>query len=165
MINTYSFEQFQLLIKTDGWTIPQVAECLKQVASKSQLNEEAVCRTLLAWLDATPHVANHASGRRFTRLQFLENTLSAAGYYLTKRDIEPWLKRIMAIGGLMICCPIRPLIRAWQQQEARIDQLEHDLHQMEVARNRAKAELAHVQAERDHFLAINSEQYLQVSEC
>jgi GT2 family glycosyltransferase len=143
-------------ISQDAWNIPQVAECLTQVASKSQLNEEAVCRTLLTWLDATPHVANHASGRRFTRLQFLENTLSAAGYYLTKRDIEPWLNQYgdWHPDNLLPYTPIDPRL---EQQETRIDQLEHDLHQMEVAKNRAKAELAHVQAERDHFLATTTE--------
>ncbi len=147
---------FSQAIGQNGWTIPQIAECLKQVASVDQLNDEAVCRTLLAWMDDTPHVANHDSGRRFTRLQFLENTLSAAGYYLTKRDIEPWLEKYgdWRPDDLLPYTPIDPRLA---EQETRIDQLEHDLHQMEVARNRAKAELAHVQAERDHFLAVNSE--------
>jgi O-antigen biosynthesis protein len=161
MTNTHSFEQFQWLIKTDAWTIPQVAECLKQAASQSQLDEEAVCRTLLAWLDATLFVANHATGRRFTRLQFIENTLSAAGYMLTLRDFDSWFAAQSEgrqghwhANDLLPYMPIDPRLA---EQEARIDQLEHDLHQTEVARNRAKAELAHVQAERDHFLATTTE--------
>ena len=156
MTNTYSSEQFQELIKTDGWTIPQAADCLKQNASFAQSSEETVCKTLLAWIDAIAHVANHANGRRFTRLEFLENTLSAAGYYLTKREIEPWLNKQgdWRPTDLLPYTPIDPRLA---EQELRIDQLEHDLHQMEVAKNRAKAELAHVQAERDHFFATTTE--------
>ena len=158
MTNTYSSEQFQLLIKTDAWTIPQVAACLRQTATAAPLDGEAVCLTLLAWLDATPHVAKHATGRRFTRLQFIENTLSASGFHLTQRDFDAWFKA--QSGGdwrpndLLPYTPVDPRL---EQQESRIDQLEHDLHQMEVARNRAKAEVAHVMAERDHFIAVNSE--------
>jgi O-antigen biosynthesis protein len=168
MTNTHSSEQFQLLMKTDGWTISQVAEYLKQVLGAAQLDDEAFCRTLLAWLDATPHVANHATGRRFTRLQFIENTLSAAGYALTERDFNGWFEAQhhenqgnWRPNDLLPYAPIDPRLA---DQEARIDELEHDLHQMEVARNRAKAELAHVQAERDHFIAVNSEEiYKSVS--
>ena len=151
-----SITAFSSIISQNGWTIPQVADCLKKVAAAEQLSEKAVCQTLLAWIDATPHIANHATGRRFTRLQFLENTLSAAGYYLTKRDMEPWLEKYgdWRPDELLPYTPIDPRLA---QQETRIDQLEHDLHQMEVARNRAKAEVAHVQAERDHFLAVNAE--------
>ena len=158
MANTHSFEQFQVLIQTDTWTIPQVAECLRQTATAAPLDGEAVCLTLLAWLDATPHVAKHAIGRRFTRLQFIENTLSASGFQLTQRDFDAWFKA--QSGGdwrpndLLPYTPVDPRL---EQQESRIDQLEHDLHQMEVARNRAKAEVVHVMAERDHFLAVNSE--------
>ena len=154
---------FSQIISRDGWTIPRVADCLKQATVAESLSEEAVCKTLLAWLDATPYVAKHATGRRFTRLQFLENTLSAAGYHLTRRDIEPWLERTgdWRPNALLSYTPVDPRL---QEQESRIDLLEHDLHQMEVARNRAKAELAHVQAERDHFLATSTEQiYKSVS--
>ena len=156
MTKTYASVPLQPLLQTDGWTIPQAAECLKQTASVAQWSEETACKTLLAWLDATPHVAKHASGRRFTRLQFLENTLSAAGYYLTKREIEPWLNEQgdWRPADLLPYTPIDPRLA---EQELLIDQLEHDLHQMEVAKNRAKAELAHVQAERDHFLATMTE--------
>jgi O-antigen biosynthesis protein len=165
MTSTHASEQFQSLVKTDGWTIPQVADCLKQTATAAQLDDEAVCRTLLAWLDATPLVASHATGRRFTRLQFIENTLSAAGYMLTMRDLDGWLKAQSAgdwqPNELLPYTPIDPRLA---EQEAHIDQLEHDLHQMEVARNRARAELAHVQAERDHFIAVNAEEiYKSVS--
>lgn len=152
-------------ISQDGWTIPQVADNLRQAVATQQLNAEAVCRQLLTWLDETVHVANHATGRRFTRLQFIENTLSASGFHLTQRDFDAWFKA--QSGGdwrpndLLPYTPVDPRL---ELQESRIDQLEHDLHQMEVARNRAKAELAHVQAERDHFIAVNSEQiYKSVS--
>ena len=144
-------------ISRDGWSTPQIAASLKQVATADNLAEEAVCQTLLAWLDATPHVANHATGRRFTRLQFIENTLSAAGHMLTQRDFDGWFKA--QSGGdwrpfdLLPYTPVDPRLA---EQAARIDQLEHDLHQMEVARNRAKAEVAHVIAERDHFFAVHS---------
>ena len=152
-----SHPAFMQTVSRDGWTIPQLAECLNQTATAAQLDDEAVCRTLLAWLDATPHVASHATGRRFTRLQFVENTLSASGFYLTQRDFDAGFKA--QSGGdwrpndLLPYTPVDPRL---EQQEARIDQLEHDLHQMEVARNRAKAELAHVMAERDHFFAVHS---------
>jgi O-antigen biosynthesis protein len=165
MTNMHSHELFQSLVTTDDWTIPQVAECLKQAATAAQLSDVAISHTLLAWLDATTYVANHATGRRFTRLQVIENTLSAAGFQLTQRDFDVWFKA--QSGGdwrpneLLPYTPIDPRLA---EQETRIDQLEHDLHQMEVAHNRAKAEVAHVQAERDHFLAVNSEQiYKSVS--
>ena len=165
MTNTHSSVQFQLLVKTEGWTIPQAAECLKQTATAAQLDDEAVCRTLLAWVNASTQIASHATGRRFTRLQFIENTLSAAGFALTLSDVDAWLKE--QSGGdwrandLLPYTPIDPCLA---EQEARIDQLEHDLHQMEVARNRAKAELVHVQTERDHFIAVHSEEiYKSVS--
>ena len=159
MANTRFAEQFQARLSADAWTIPQAAECLAQVATDEQLSDEVVCQTLLAWMDATPHVGNHATGRRFTRLQFLENTLSAAGYYLTSRDVEPWLGKEAKDGNWRPndLLPYTPIDTHLAEQESRIDQLEHDLHQMEVARNRAKAEVAHVQAERDHFLAVQSE--------
>jgi GT2 family glycosyltransferase len=159
---------FTQIISKNGWTIPQVSECLRQAFGTEQMDEKTVCSTLLAWLDECTHVANHATGRRFTRLQFLENTLSAAGYALTLRDVDGWFKAQSESNqgdwrpnDLLPYTPIDPRLA---EQESRIDQLEHDLHQMEVARNRAKAELAHVQAERDHFIAVNSEEiYKSVS--
>jgi O-antigen biosynthesis protein len=165
MTNMLSHEQFQSLVTTDDWTIPQVAERLKLTLGEATLDEKTICCTLLDWLDAAPHVANHATGRRFTRLQFIENSLSAAGFQLTQRDFDDWFKS-QSEGDwrpneLLPYMPVDPRL---ELQEARIDQLEHDLHQMEVARNRAKAEVAHVQAERDHFLAVNSEKiYKSVS--
>jgi O-antigen biosynthesis protein len=164
----HSPEQFQLLIKTDAWTIPQLADCLKQALAGETLNDEMVCSNLLAWLDATPHVADHATGRRFTRLQFIENTLSAAGFALTLRDFDGWFVA-QSLGNkgdwrpneLLPYTPVDPRLA---EQEAHIDQLEHDLHQMEVARNRVKSELVHVQAERDHYIAVHSEEiYKSVS--
>ena len=168
MTNTYPSEQFQLQIKTDAWSVPQIAACLKQVSVAHSLDDKTVCRTLLAWLDATPYVANHATARRFTRLQFIENTLSAAGFALTLRDFDDWFKAqseansgIWRPNDLLPYAPVDPRL---EEQENRIDQLEHDLHQMEVARNRAKAELSHVQAERDHFIATHNEEiYKSVS--
>ena len=168
MTNTNSSEQFQFVIKTDGWTIPQATACLKQAIGEVPLDEKTICCKLLTWLDANTHVANHATGRRFTRLQFIENTLSAAGYMLTSRDFKSWFEaQSQANKGdwrphdFLPYTPIDPRLA---EQETRIDQLEHDMHQMEVARNRAKAELAHVQAERDHFIAVHSEEiYKSVS--
>jgi O-antigen biosynthesis protein len=159
MTKTPFTEQFQVLMATEGWTVVQAAAYLTKLAGNEQLTNEAVCKTVLAWMDTTTYVASHATGRRFTRLQFLENTLSAAGYYLTKRDMAPWLGGSGLSGhwrsdDLLPYAPIDPRLA---EQETRIDQLEHDLHQTEVARNRAKAELAHVQAERDHFLATTTE--------
>jgi O-antigen biosynthesis protein len=160
-----SSSAFTQTICQDDWTVPQVAECLKQTQGEAQQDEKTICCTLLAWVDATTHVANHATGRRFTRLQFIENTLSAAGIALTLRDVDAWFKE--QSGGdwrandLLPYPPIDPRLA---EQEARIDQLEHDLHQMEVARNRAKAERAHVEAERDHFIAVHTDEiYKSVS--
>jgi O-antigen biosynthesis protein len=159
---------FTQIMSQEGWTIAQVAECLKQLAASDNLDDEAVCLTLLAWVNATPHVADHATGRRFTRLQFIENTFSAAGFALTQRDFNAWFvsQSYESHGNWRPdeLLPYATIDLRLEQQEARIDKLEHDLHQMEVARNRAKAELAHVQAERDHFIATNSEQiYKSVS--
>ena len=158
-----SSSSFSRTIIQNGWTIPQVAHHIKQEAAEKDLDAQVVFFTLLSWLDATAHVAEHATGRRFTRLQFLENTLSAAGYALTQRDFAAWLQTVgdatdWRPDELLPYTPIDPRLA---EQDARIDQLEHDLHQMEVARNRAKAEVAHVQAERDHFLALHSEQIYQ----
>jgi hypothetical protein len=151
---------FSQTVCQDNWTIPQIAECLKQADVTGQLNEEVFFKTLLAWIDTIPHVAKHATGRRFTRLQFLENTLSAAGYYLTKRDMVTWLERYgdWRPDELLPYAPIDPRLA---EQEMRIDQLEHDLHQMEVAKNRARAELVHARS----FFSDNEGEYLQVSEC
>jgi O-antigen biosynthesis protein len=153
------------IVDHDGWTIPQVAECLKQTQGEAPQDEKTICCTLLARLDATRHIANHATGRRFTRLQFIENTLSAAGFMLTLRDFDAWFKA-QSEGDWRPneLLPYKPIDPRLEQLEARIDQLEHDLHQMEVARNRAKAEVAHVQAERDHFIAVHTEEiYKSVS--
>ena len=163
---TYSTIEASTLVKTigqKGWTIPQIAYYVKQEAVDKDLDAQAVFFTLQSWLDATAHVAEHATGRRFTRLQFVENTLSVAGYALTRRDFEHWLR----LSGEQTnwrpdeLLPYSPIDPRLAEQEARIDQLEHDLHQMEVARNRAKAEVTHVQAERDHFLALHTEQIYQ----
>ena len=159
---------FTQIMSQEGWTIPQAAACLKLLADSDHLSDEAVCLRLLAWVNATPHVANHATSRRFTRLQFIENTLSAAGFALTQRDFNAWFEAQSHENqgnwrpdDLLPYTPINPRLA---EQEAYIDALEHDLHQMEVARNRAKAELVHVQAERDHFMAVNSEEiYKSVS--
>jgi hypothetical protein len=52
----------------------------------------------------------------------------------------------MAIDYLALL-PYTPADPRLEQQEAHIDQLEHDVLQMEVARNRVKDELSFVQAE------------------
>jgi O-antigen biosynthesis protein len=150
---------FLHVVGADGWTIHEVVKCLNLAIDDEILDVSTACKTLLAWVNGLPHVANHATGRRFTRLQLIENTLSAAGYYVTLRDIESLLAKEGEFGDWRPyeLLPYTPLDPRLAQQEARIDQLEHDLHQMEVARNRAKAELAHVQAERDHFLAVTTE--------
>ncbi len=154
------------LLGQDGWTLVQVGALIKLYAQATHASDAAICQALLAWLDAVPHVGEHATVRRFTRLQFLENSLSVAGYALTRRDFEPWLQAsaVHADWRPDKLLPYTPIDPRLVEQEARIDQLEHDLHQMEVARNRAKAEVAHVQAQRDHFLALHTEQiYKSVS--
>ena len=119
--NLAFYPAFSQVISRDGWTIPQAAECLKQAVGTAQLDEKTVCCTLLAWVDTTMHVAIHATGRRFTRLQFIENTLSVAGFALTQRDFEGWFKS-QAEGdrgdwrpnGLLPYTPIDPRL---EQQE------------------------------------------------
>ncbi|MDO8772578.1 MAG: hypothetical protein Q7K57_28530, partial [Burkholderiaceae bacterium] len=146
---------FSNILSRDGWSIPEVGACLKHFAVQTQASDETVCSTLLSWLDAVPQVGEHATGRRFTRLQFVENSLSAAGFALTLRDFSGWLAS--GAGGNWHpddWLPYAPQDRRLIECEARVEQLEHELHRMEVAANRARAEVNFVVAERDHHLAV-----------
>ncbi|MDP1694110.1 MAG: hypothetical protein Q8L34_01075, partial [Candidatus Woesearchaeota archaeon] len=154
---------FSDILSRDGWSIPEVGGCLKHFAVQTQASDEAVCRTLLNWLDATPQVGEHATGRRFTRLQFVENSLSAAGFALTQRDFSGWLAS--GTGGDWHpddLLPYAPQDRRLIECEARVEQLEHELHHMEVAANRARAEVNFVVAERGHHLAVITQEIHQL---
>lgn len=142
---------FSEIVSRDGWSIPEVGDCLKHFAAQTQASEETVCRSLLAWLDAVPHVGEHATGRRFTRLQFVENSLNAAGFALTLRDFASWLAAADGDWRPNDMLPYAPQDLTLTLREARIEQLEHELHHMEVTANRARAEVNFVAAERDHF--------------
>jgi GT2 family glycosyltransferase len=148
---------FTGIISRDGWSIPEVGGCLKHFAAETQAGDDAVCRTLLAWLDATPQVGAHLTGRRFTRLQFMENSLSSAGFQLTLRDFSEWLT-LQAGGDWQpnALLPYAPQDLRLLETEARVEQLEHELHHMEVKANRARAEVTFVVAERDQFIASNT---------
>lgn len=160
---------FQTTLAQNHWTIAQAGAALRQFTATTQVNDAQICKTLLAWVDAMPLVGEHAQGRRFTRLQFIENVLSAAGLQLTRRDFEPWFLNDSAHAKLVDWRPDdllpypaqnTPLLDA----QTRIEQLEHELHQMEVRANRARAEVNFVVAERDqHMPALTQEIHRLIS--
>lgn len=157
---------FSDILSRDGWTIPEVGDCIQRFAAQTQAGDERVCCGLLAWLDAVPHVGEHATGRRFTRLQFVENSLSAAGFALTQRDFAPWFDAMTrgAAGERAgdwrpnALLPYAPQDMRLVECESRVEQLEHELHHMQVAANRARAEVNFVVAERDHYMATSTEE-------
>ena len=142
------------MLSRDGWSISEVGDCLKRFAAQTQASDETVCCSFLAWLDAVPHVGDHATGRRYTRLQFIENTLSAAGFALTLRDFSPWLEAVDGDWRPNALLPYTPQDRRLVDCDARVAQLEHELHQMQVTANRARAEVDYVVAERKHYMAV-----------
>ncbi len=158
------------IVSRDGWTIPEVGDCLQRYAVQTQASDETACRTLLGWLDAVPCFGEHATGRRFTRLQFVENSLGAAGLALTLRDFASWFEAMaQGAAGEMWgdwrpneMLPYAPQNLALMAREARIEQLEHELHHMEVAANRARAEVNFVVAERGHHLAVITQEIHQL---
>ncbi len=86
---------FVAALGKDGWELKQISELILQLAhnnfDRSTHNDaKQLCVTLFSWVEQLPHVGTHASNRRYTRLQFIENTLSLAGFQLTRRDFEPW---------------------------------------------------------------------------
>ena len=157
---------FAHLLGQDGWTLAQVGALIKRYAQATQANDEAICCVLLKWLDAVPHVGEHAAGRRFTRLQFMENSLSHGGYALTLRDFAAWLAASASHHNgdwqPNTLLPYTPLDMRLVESESRIEQLEHELHQAQVAANRARAEVNFVIAERDQFIATNTAEIYQL---
>lgn len=153
---------FAAMLSRDGWSIPEVGDCLKRYAAQTQAGDETVCRSLLAWLDAVPHVGEHVTGRRFTRLQFIENSLSAAGLALTLRDFAPWLEVANGDWRPSTLLPYTPEDRRLLDSEARVAQLEHELHHMQVTANRARAEVDYVVAERNHYMAVVTQEIHQL---
>ncbi|MEO6292926.1 MAG: hypothetical protein ABIO88_09950, partial [Burkholderiaceae bacterium] len=158
--------EFAHIVSSDGWTVAQVGACIQRYAAQTQASDEQVCRTLLTWLDAVPVVGEHATGRRFTRLQLIENSLSHAGFALTLRDFAPWFDAI-GTGAAQDWRPDELLPYAPQDMrlldcEARVAQLEHELHHMQVTANRARAEVAYVVAERNHYMAVVTQEIHQL---
>ena len=158
--------EFAHIVSRDGWTVAQVGACIQRYAAQTQASDEQVCRALLAWLDAVPLVGEHATGRRFTRLQLIENSLSHAGFALTLRDFYPWFDA-MGTGATQDWRPDEWLPYALQDMrlvdcEARVAQLEHELHHMQVTANRARAEVNYVVAERNHYMAVVTQEIHQL---
>ncbi|MBP8872737.1 MAG: hypothetical protein KBG55_00415, partial [Polaromonas sp.] len=86
---------FVTTIGKDGWELKQISELIRLLAhnnlDRSTHNDDKqLCITLFSWVEQLPHVGTHETNRRYTRLQFIENALSLAGLYLTRRDFEPW---------------------------------------------------------------------------
>ncbi|HMS27492.1 MAG TPA: glycosyltransferase family 2 protein [Burkholderiaceae bacterium] len=148
----------------EAWMLTQVSELLREFAldtqdEAKQIDIKNVCLSFLRCLNEIPHVGTHATGRRYTRLQFIENALSLADLQLTRRDFEPWFlaESTLVYAGdwqpdslLPYAAEDRRLLDCEQQ----IDNLEHALHQTQVALNRSNAELRFVEAERKHFMAV-----------
>ena len=158
--------EFAHIVSSDGWTVAQVGACIQRYAAQTQASDEQVCCALLTWLNAVPLVGAHATGRRFTRLQLLENSLSHAGFALTLRDFAPWFDA-MGTGAAQNWRPNDLLPYAPQDMRlldcaARVAQLEHELHQMQVTANRARAEVDYVVAERNHYMAVVTQEIHQL---
>ena len=158
--------EFAHIVSSDGWTVAQVGACIQRYAAQTQASDEQVCRALLTWLNGVPLVGEHATGRRFTRLQLIENSLSHAGFALTLRDFSPWFDA-MDTGLAQNWRPNDLLPYAPQDMrlvdcEARVAQLEHELHQMQVAANRARAEVDYVVAGRNHYMAVVTQEIHQL---
>ena len=156
---------FVTTIGKDGWELKQISELIRLLAhnnlDRSTHNDDKqLCITLFSWVEQLPHVGTHETNRRYTRLQFIENALSLAGLYLTRRDFEPWflsLPQYSADPGSWQPNSLLPYAAEdsrIQDFEEKIDDLEHQLHQTEVALNRTKAELSYIDAERKHFIAV-----------
>ena len=158
--------EFAHIVSSDGWTVAQVGACIRRYAAQTQASDETVCRTLLNWLDAVPLVGEHATGRRFTRLQLIENSLSHAGYALTLRDFGPWFDAQGTLGAQDWrsdeLLPYTPQDMRQLDCEARVAQLEHELHHMQVTANRARAEVNYVVAERKHYMAVVTQEIHQL---
>jgi len=156
---------FVATLGKDGWELKQISELIRLLAHKNlerstHNDDKQLCLTLFSWVEQLQHVGTHASNRRYTRLQFIENTLSLAGLYLTRRDFEPLflsLPQYSADPGSWQPNSLLPYAAEdsrIQDFEEKIDDLEHQLHQTEVALNRTKAELSYIDAERKHFIAV-----------
>ncbi len=165
MIPSQLHSEFKQILARDAWNLQQVAELMRQLAllsrdTNNQPDSKLVCITLLSWTDELAHVGTHDTNRRYTRLQFIENALSLAGLYLTRRDFEPWFLSLPQysadLGGWQPnnLLPYAAEDSRIQDFEEKIDELEHQLHQTEVALNRTKAELSFIDAERKHFIAV-----------
>nr|AGC71890.1 glycosyl transferase, group 2 family protein [uncultured bacterium A1Q1_fos_4] len=168
MMPSQLHSEFMQILARDAWNLPQVAELIRQFAllsrdTNNQPDSKLVCITLLSWTDELAHVGTHDTNRRYTRLQFIENALSLAGLYLTRRDFEPWFLSLPQYsadpGGWQPnnLLPYAAEDSRIQDFEEKIDELEHQLHQTEVALNRTKAELSFIDAERKHFIAVTIE--------
>ena len=154
--------EFAHIVSSDGWTVEQVGACIQRYAAQTQASDKQVCCAVLTWLNSVPLVGVHATGRRFTRLQLIENSLSHASFALTLRDFSPWFDA-MGTGLAQNWQPNDLLPYAPQDLrlldcEARVTQLEHELHLMQVTANRARAEVDYVVAERKHYMAVAAQE-------
>ena len=156
---------FVAALGKDGWELKQISELILQLAHNNfdrttHNDAKQLCVTLFSWVEQLQHVGTHASNRRYTRLQFIENSLSLAGFQLTRRDFEPWfliLPHIANAAGNWQPNSLLPYAaedNRIKDFEEKIDDLEHQLHQTEVTLNRTKAELSFIDAERKHFMAV-----------
>lgn len=154
--------EFSHIVSRDGWTVAQVGACIHRYAAQTQASNEQVCRAVLTWLNAVPLVGEHATGRRFTRLQLIENSLSHAGFALTQRDFSPWFDAMRQDWRPDELLPYAPQDLRLLDCEARVAQLEHELHHMQVTANRARAEVDYVVAERNHYMAVVTQEIHQL---
>jgi GT2 family glycosyltransferase len=156
--------KLRAVLAQDGWSLLQVANLLSQYGQDSQndgkqADVRRICLSLLLWLNALTHVGTHAAHRRYTRLQLIENALSLAGWHCTRRDFEPWFLADASLAPqgdwqADALLPYAPEDTGLRECQERIDDLEHALHQAQVALNRSQAELHFVEAERKHFMAV-----------
>ena len=156
---------FVTTIGKDGWELKQISELMRLLAhnnlDRSTHNDDKqLCIAFFSWVEQLKHVGTHASNRRYTRLQFIENTLSLAGFQLTRRDFEPWFLSLPHIANASgnwhpdDLLPYAAVDSRLQELENQVDNIEHELHQTQVALNRSKAELRFVEAERKHFVTL-----------
>ncbi len=147
------------IICSNGWTLQLLVICLKQQNTDLSRRPDLWVIQLVDWVNQLSHVGMHARNRKYSRLQFIENLLSLLGLSLTQRDFNQW---ILADSDLAPnghwrpddLLPYAPEDIRIEQFQYTIDELEHKLHQTQVALNRTRAELDFVTAERKHFMAV-----------
>ncbi|MBL0252407.1 MAG: hypothetical protein IPQ12_07370 [Polaromonas sp.] len=154
-----NIDDLNSIIARDCWSIQLLASYLEKQGIVRLYSPLELTIGIVGWLNQLAHVGQSPRKRKYTRLQLVENLLSLLGLQLTQRDFEPWIiaESDLAPNGfwrpnqLLPYAPEDIRIELYQNS---INELEHKLHQTQIALNRTHAELDFVTAERKHFFAV-----------